>query len=482
MKNARTGESQTLRTATALTDSSTGTAATASSLLTNLGASVGDKLTFSGTRTDGSSVSVDVDVDGSTTMQDVLDALSANGTGFGVAGHGANASIDAQGRIQIADSAVGDSKLSFTATNDRAGGGTLDFGTTNVATAGRAMQLAAPSDAQVRIDGVLVSRSTNTISDALAGVTLSLQHAEVGTTVERQRRARYRFGRQCAQVAGDGVQCRVELRQQADGGERRTAVRQLDPQHDERISRTVCSAASLVLSNATYTTASMVGLSLDKNGVLTVDADALKTALAAKPNEVKALFQTTGIVVARVGAVHVGVGEHQARHVQRCDHRGGDHARRVEQRVHSTYGNAATANQMVVTDSFSGNATTVSLADSDTHGVDREQAEYGVRREQPQAVGVDRQRRGEDHRRELRQRLEDLDRLQARRGRRRAAARLRGDDRGHRRRGHDQRQVSDWRGPAAHRRCAERSAIRTMRRVCRSSSRTQCRPTRRSLT
>lgn len=364
LKNARTGESQTLRTATPLTDSSTGTAATASSLLTNLGAATGDKLTFSGTRTDGSSVSVDVAVDGSTTMQDVLDALSANDTGFGVAGHGASATIDAQGRIQIADSAVGESKLSFTATNDRAGGGTLDFGATSVAVAGRAMQLAKPSDAQVRIDGVMVSRSTNTISDALAGVTLSLQHAEAGTTVD------VNVSRDTDSVANALKSLASAYNAVSSYVSKQTSASGSLP-YDSSIRSTLSNLKTSLLggiaglSNSTYTTASMVGLSLDKNGVMSVDDATLKTALSSKPNEVKALFQTTGSSsLASVQYMSASAGTKPGSYSVAITAAATTPS--VSSSAFATYGNAATANQMVVTDSFSGNATTIALTDSDT--------------------------------------------------------------------------------------------------------------------
>ena len=364
LKNARTGESQTLRTATALTDSSTGTAATASSLLTNLGAAVGDKLSFSGTRTDGSSVSVDVTVDGSTTMQNVLDAISANGTGFGVAGHGVTASVDAQGRIQIADSAVGDSKLSLTATDDHAGGGTLDFGATNIATAGRAMQLAAPSDAQVRIDGVTVSRSTNTISDALAGVTLSLQHAEVGTTVSVD------VARDTDSVVNSLKSLATAYNAVSTYVSAQTAASGALP-YDSSIRSTLTNLRNSLLggiaglNNSTYTTASMIGLSLDKNGVLSVDADAVKTALANKPNEVKALFQTTGSSpLASLQYMSASANTKPGTYDVAITAPATTPA--ASSTAFTTYGSAATANQMVVTDSFSGNATTVALLDNDT--------------------------------------------------------------------------------------------------------------------
>jgi flagellar hook-associated protein 2 len=361
LKNERAGEVQTLRTATSLTDSSTGVAATASSLLTNLGASVGDTLTFAGTRTDGTSVSVGITVDSATTMQDVLDALSSN---FGVSGRGVTATLDAQGRIQLADTTAGDSKLSFTTTNDRAGGGTLDFGATSVATAGRAMQLAAPSDAQVRIDGVLVSRSTNTISDALAGVTLSLKHAEPGSTVDvsiaRDTDAVVNAVKALANAYNTAAN--YVAAKTAAGG---------PLAFDSSLRSTITNIRSSLLGgvagldNTTYKTASLVGLTLDKNGQLTVDADMLKTALNTKPSEVKSLFQTAGTSAlgtvqymsasanTKPGTYDVAITQAATTPVSASS-------------TFTTYGAAATANQMVVTDSFTGNTATISLADADT--------------------------------------------------------------------------------------------------------------------
>jgi flagellar hook-associated protein 2 len=364
LKNARTGETQTLRTATSLTDASTSNPATASSFLTDLGAAAGDTLTFAGTRTDGSSVSVNVAVDASTTMQDVLDALSANGSGFGVAGRGVTASVDAQGRIQLADSAVGDSKLSFTASNDRAGGGTLDFGATNIAVAGRAMQLAGPSDAQVRIDGVLVSRSTNTISDALAGVTLSLQHAEAGTTVN------VAVARDTDSVVNALKSLATSYNAVSSYVAAKTAASGPLP-FDSSIRSTLTNLRNSLLggiaglTNATYTTASMVGLSLDKNGQLSVDADALKAALAAKPNEVKSLFQTSGSS-ALASVQYMSASANTKPGTYDVAITAAATTPSAASSAFATYGSASTANQMVVTDSFTGNSTTVALADTDT--------------------------------------------------------------------------------------------------------------------
>jgi flagellar hook-associated protein 2 len=364
LKNARSGEAQTVRTGTALTDASTGLAATSASLLTDLGAAVGDTLTFAGTRGDGSSVSVNVAVTGTTTMQDVLDALSASGTGFGATGRAVTASLDDQGRIQLTDGTSGDSKLSFSASSDGAGGGTLSFGGTTVATTGRVMQLAAPGDAQMRVDGVLVSRSTNTISDALAGVTLTLKQAEVGSTIDLT------VGRDTNAVVNAVNALATAYNAAATYVSTNTAAGAalaFDSSLRSTITnlRTAMLGTVAGLNNTTYTNSALVGLTFDKKGQLTVDATALTNALNSKPDEVKALFSTAGTSAlstvkymsssasTQAGTYDVSITAPATTPVSSSS-------------AFSTYGNAATANQMVVTDSFTGHTTTITLADDDT--------------------------------------------------------------------------------------------------------------------
>src|SRR5262249_19184186 len=113
------------------------------------------------------------------------------------------------------------------------------------------------------------------------------------------------------------------------------------------------------------TTAALVGLTLDKTGQMTVDATMLTNALAAKPNEVKALFQTAGsspltTVQYMSASANTKPGTYNVAVTQPAT------TPTCGSNVFATYGAAATANQMVVTDSFTGNSATISLADTDT--------------------------------------------------------------------------------------------------------------------
>ncbi len=123
---------------TALIDSSTGLAATGATTLANLGANTGDVITISGTSRTGAPIQRDFTVLNST-QDTVSDLLFAIQSAFN---QQVSASIDAAGRIQVQDSAAGDSLLSVSLSST----GATNFGvdTTPLSTEGRfAMSLEA---------------------------------------------------------------------------------------------------------------------------------------------------------------------------------------------------------------------------------------------------------------------------------------------------------------------------------------------------
>jgi flagellar hook-associated protein 2 len=137
----------------------------------------GDTITISGTDHDGNSVSSVYTINTSNTIRDFLDAVESafNNT--------VTASIDANGRIVITDNTSGESYLSLTLVENNEGGGSLDFGSFQTTVVGRLRQLQDGTDARIKLNGIEITRSTNTIDDAIDGITLTLQKAEPGTTV-----------------------------------------------------------------------------------------------------------------------------------------------------------------------------------------------------------------------------------------------------------------------------------------------------------
>jgi flagellar hook-associated protein 2 len=256
------------------------------------GAASGDTFTIAGTKADGGSpVSLTQTVDGTTTVDDLLTRI---GTAFSTSGRSVSASL-VNGTIQLTDDTGGDSGLSFSVSTDNAGGGTLGFGATSVTTAGRQRELAQGADARVLVNGVLISRSSNTISDAITGVTLNLQQAEVGTTIPvtvSQDTTKTVQALQSFASAYNAVQAFVTS-STASGGD--LAFNGSVRQSFNSIKASLLTSVTGLAAGSPFSSAALVGVALDKTGKLTIDTTVLGNALSQNPDAVKALFQTNGV-------------------------------------------------------------------------------------------------------------------------------------------------------------------------------------------
>jgi flagellar hook-associated protein 2 len=141
----------------------------------------GDKITISGTKHDGTdATTTEFIVDTGNADHDCVDDLITHiQTAFGAT---VTASFSG-GKLTITDTTVGDSQLEVSIICDNAGGGTLDFGEISMVTEGRDMQVAAGEDAEIVVDNVTISNSSNTITDVIAGATLNLVGENSSTTV-----------------------------------------------------------------------------------------------------------------------------------------------------------------------------------------------------------------------------------------------------------------------------------------------------------
>jgi flagellar hook-associated protein 2 len=292
VRGTRGAVQQSAVTGTALTQAD-GTALTTGTLLTNTGngasagVQAGDTFTISGTRADGTAVKTSFTVGASSTVNDLLTALSS---AFGTPARPVTATLD-NGEIRLTDTTGGDSQLAFTLSANNEGGGTLNFGTATVDTVGRQREVVAGADAQVRVDGVLIQRPTNTISDAISGLTLNLQAAEQGSpvalTVSRDTTSALTAVQNLATAYNAVVDATSSLmtagQPLADDGALRSATESL----------TSSLLSNVIGTSGTYTNPVVAGVSLDKNGHLQVDATAFQNALNADPAGVSHLFSTT---------------------------------------------------------------------------------------------------------------------------------------------------------------------------------------------
>ncbi len=286
---------QKVATSNVLKDGNSAVATSASLLLglniAGTGAAIGDKFTISGTKADGvTPVSFTETVDGTKTVNDFLNDLS---TAFSASGRTVTAAING-GKIELTDVSGGDSALSFSISTNNAGGGALSFGATSTTAVGRERELDAGADARVLVNGVLVTSGSNTITSAISGVTLTLNQAEEDTTIPLTISRDTNGAVQALQnfaTSYNSVQNFVASQTGSDGA---LAYNGAVRQSFNSIKNTLLGNVSGLASGAAYTNAASVGVALDKNGKLTIDATALTAALNKNADAVKALFQTNG--------------------------------------------------------------------------------------------------------------------------------------------------------------------------------------------
>ncbi len=150
---------------------------------------VNDTITITGRDHNGNTVSATF------TITDLNQALNATG-GFLETienAFGGSAVVDAYisdgtdgntaGQLVVKDLQAGDSLLEVNIYANNEGGGSLDFGAFTETVTGRDMELVSGQDAQVEVDGVVYERSSNSIGDLIAGVTLNLVSADSSTTI-----------------------------------------------------------------------------------------------------------------------------------------------------------------------------------------------------------------------------------------------------------------------------------------------------------
>lgn len=295
---------QTVQTA-AFTSSSDGVATAATSLAglkvdgTSANLNVGDAINIRGTRADGTVVTYGLVVQAGDTMQTLLDRINDASSGFGSGARTATAQLGDDGRIRLTDDTGGASRLSLSLTVTHADGSTGSLGATSTTVSGRSRQLQEGRDAIFLVDGQQFTRSSNTISDAVPGLTLNLLTAEPGTTVDV---AVDRDVQSSVDATKKLVDAYNAIRTFYD--EQRAVDAPLYADSSlRRVVNTMTEALRAEVSdNATYSRGVHVGLVLDRNGMLTFNQDAFKKALADKPDEVETLFGFSGLGAAFVSA------------------------------------------------------------------------------------------------------------------------------------------------------------------------------------
>jgi flagellar hook-associated protein 2 len=276
----------------------TNLAATSSTRLTDLklngvaaGVAAGDAINISGKRADGTAVTVGLVVGANDTMQTLLDKMNDASTGFASGSRPATASLASDGSIVLADNTGGPSFLAFQLSLSQASGSTSSLGYGSTTVTGRNREMQAGADAVIRVDGRTVVRNSNTITDAISGVTLSLNTAEPGTTIDVTVDRDVKGTVDSVQKLTDSYNQIRAFYDEQRGSDA--------PLYGDTRMRTIVSTIQDALrtdvpANGTYNRLTLAGLSLDQKGLLTFNQDTFKTALANKPSEIEALFGFSG--------------------------------------------------------------------------------------------------------------------------------------------------------------------------------------------
>jgi flagellar hook-associated protein 2 len=163
----------------------------------------------------------------------------------------------------------------------------------------------AATDATIKVDGLAATRSTNTITDVLPGVTLNLQSAAVGTVVNLGVTLDTTA---ISKTITDFVTAFNSLHSTTSGLGKyagtsgssngsllgNATLRNISNQLRQDTSNTVTSATG------SYNSLAMIGISINKDGVMALDSTKLTTALTANLSAVSDVFSSTDGVATRL--------------------------------------------------------------------------------------------------------------------------------------------------------------------------------------
>jgi flagellar hook-associated protein 2 len=214
-----------------------------------------------------------------------------DGTGYRLVLSGKNTGTANSIRIGVTDDDGNNTNV--------AGLSQLSYDPTVAASAGKNMgEVSAAKDAQFLLDGLQITKSSNTVGDAISGVTLDLQKANAGSPTT------FSVAKDTStikQSIDDFVKAYNDLDTTVDqltaydpktrkAGELNgdTAVRNTYEQIRSSLGHMVSAAPG------GYTALAQIGLTLDRNGQIQVDGTKLQAALDKDAAAVQGLFATAG--------------------------------------------------------------------------------------------------------------------------------------------------------------------------------------------
>jgi flagellar hook-associated protein 2 len=278
-----------------------GVAVTANTLIKDIDGYTGylntDYIHLAGTDTNGIAVADDTfALSDTTTVGDLLTKIQSL---FG----DVTASMTGDGKLTVVDNTPGASSLAVTVGVKNLGGAaddTLKFDADGIlAGTTRKRQIVAGADASVTVDGVTVTRSDNTIDDIMAGVTLDLLKADTDTTVTLN------IGRDIDAIiknvnsfvsSYNSISSYIHTQSSYDETKKQAGGVLFG---DGTLASVKADLTSILIQSvwgvaSGYSTLGLVGVSVDKEGQLSVDSDKLSGYLTTNFNDVQKLFSASG--------------------------------------------------------------------------------------------------------------------------------------------------------------------------------------------
>ncbi len=218
-----------------------------------------------------------ITIDGSNnSLTGLADAINASGSGV-------RASIGTDnGQVRLVLKGGTGAAQAFTLTADA--GAEPSLAQFAYGTGGAMQQAQAAADARIKVDGIAYTRTSNSFSDVVPGMQLTLKKAAPGEAVSigatRPTAALRQAVSDFVSVFND-VKNSLKEAQKVAGGTQ--ALRVLDRQLTGFISQALT-------SDPAVDSLSDIGITTNRDGTLSVNAARLDTALAANPDAVEALF------------------------------------------------------------------------------------------------------------------------------------------------------------------------------------------------
>jgi len=264
----------------AVTDS-TGTAATSAS------AALGSSGSFT---INGQTVNVGT-TDSLQSIADTINQLDTGSSATGVTASVINVGTNDY-RLVLTNDTTGSTGFTLSGTALASGGALagLQLGTPQVSQTGQ--------DAQLTVDGYAMTRSTNSISDAISGVTLNLTQADPATTVTLNVGVDKQAVTKNIQTFVDDynqVMDFINKQKTYDPTTKTSGPLAADPlvsSIQSQLSSTLLQSIPGLTSNENSLV--LIGITPDQNGHLSVDSSTLDNLLSTDPNAVKDVFAATG--------------------------------------------------------------------------------------------------------------------------------------------------------------------------------------------